>query len=104
MNGKAPEPMFERWRLVQNRFAWSLIAVGLALWPIAVAIPRKLAGAAQTPSALEMFGIFCLAVAAIFWLGMLIVALYRRYWRYAASLLTALLVFFVTGSVVGFHP
>ena len=101
----APDPTFKRRPLVRNRFAWWLVAIAAALWPVAVAMPYKLAIVigGLFPALLQLFGVFCLFVVAVCWLIFLAMALYRRYWRYASSLMVALVVFFVVGGSVGYR-
>jgi hypothetical protein len=100
-----PDPEFKRWRLVENKFSWWPIILGAILWPIAIAVPYKLA----TPEGnlftglLQLFGVFCLFVGLVLWLISLIISVYRRFWRHVGSLLTALIAFFVVGSIVGYR-
>ena len=100
-----PDPRFTPWRLVQNKFRWWPTLFAALLWPVAVALPYKLAmpqGNGFT-GLLQLFGVLCLFVAFVLWLGMIVTALYRRYWRCVGSLLIAIVVFFVVGGAVGYR-
>jgi hypothetical protein len=105
MSPTPPELGFKRWRLVQNKYNWWLIPLAAVLWPITVAIPYKLVVSQATlaTSLLHLLGTFCVLFAAVVWMVLLIVAIYRRYWRFTRSLLVALVVFFTVGAIVGYR-
>jgi hypothetical protein len=82
-----------------DSFAWPPIAIAAALWPIAITLPNGLATPQENDLAasLQALGLACVILAIVAWLVLLLFSLYRWFWRFAGSLMTALVVFFTVG-------